>query len=145
MMPVCILRCIITALLLQCLWAVASAAIICGSPRGVTCPSHSASAKSKLYDFRAEALSLFELSSEVSADDHDSEHGASLSIRNDDDAPTITLPKYFHYGKFEVFVKGVAADGIVTAVSLRSGNLDQIALVRLQLSSYIASSRSDMN
>lgn len=72
--------------------------------------------------------SAFALSGEVSAG---ADEAARLVIRHGGDVPSLVLAGHFRYGRAEVFVKGTGAAGAVTALRLRSGSADEIALVRL--------------
>lgn len=70
--------------------------------------------------------SAFVLAGEVSTG---ADEGARLVIRHGGDVPSLALPGHFRYGRAEVFVKGIVAAGAVTALRLRSGSDDEIALV----------------
>lgn len=71
--------------------------------------------------------SAFALSGEVSTG---ADEGARLVVRHGGDSPSLALPGHFRYGRAEVFIKGIVADGAVTALRIRSGSDDDIALVR---------------
>ncbi|KAI0176762.1 hypothetical protein BJ166DRAFT_7139 [Pestalotiopsis sp. NC0098] len=81
--------------------------------------------------------SAFVLAGEVSTG---ADEGARLVIRHGGDVPSLALPGHFRYGRAEVFVKGIVAAGAVTALRLRSGSDDEIALELLGGEEFLVAS-----
>ncbi|KAI4601438.1 hypothetical protein KJ359_011567 [Pestalotiopsis sp. 9143b] len=81
--------------------------------------------------------SAFALSGEVSAG---ADEAARLVIRHGGDVPSLVLAGHFRYGRAEVFVKGTGAAGAVTALRLRSGSADEIALELLGGEEFLVAS-----
>lgn len=52
--------------------------------------------------------------------------GAKFTIKEDTNAPTIATEKYILFGRVDVELQAAPGQGIVTAMVLQSGTLDEV-------------------